>query len=143
MDFSKEQVENILPHRKSALMIDRAFAVEPLRFAKTQTFIDPKWLIFEGHFPDKPVLPGIYITEIMAQAADVMLLAWPENAKLYPMLFQVKQMSYLQPVKPGSTLEIHVECVQDAGQGLYECKAKAYVDEKRVAAGTLTLCLRA
>lgn len=142
MDFLKEQIEKILPHRKSALMIDQAFAVEPGHFAKTQTFIDPGWPVFEGHFPDKPMLPGIYITEIMAQAADVMLLTMPDNEALYPILFQVKQMTYLQPVLPGTTLEVHAECVQDAGQGMYECKVKAYVGEKRVASGTLTLCLR-
>ena len=142
MDFMKEQIEKILPHRKSALMIDQAFAVEPGHFAKTQTFIAPDWPVFEGHFPDKPMLPGIFITEIMAQAADVMLLTLPGNEALYPILLQVKQMTYLQPVLPGTTLVVHAECVQDAGQGMYECKAKAYVGEKRVASGTLTLCLR-
>ncbi len=123
-------------------MVDRVLAVEPGRFAKTQTFVDPQWSIFLGHFPGRPLLPGIYITEIMAQAADIMLLTLPGNKGLYPILFQVKQMTYLHPVLPGTTLDVQVECVQDGGQGLYECKAKAYVDEKRVAAGTLTLCLR-
>ena len=142
MDFSKEQIEKILPHKGSAQMIDRAFAVEPLHFAKTQTYIDPKWPVFAGHFPDRPMLPGVFVTEIMAQAADVMLLTGPGNEHMYPILFQVKQMSYMHPVLPGMTVDVEVECVQDAGQGMYECKAKAYADEKRVAAGTVVLCLR-
>ena len=142
MDFLKEQIDRILPHEKNALMLDRAYDVEPGYKAKTQTFIDPIWFIFEGHFPGKPMLPGVYITEMMAQAAGVMLLTLPENEGLYPVLFQIKQMTYLQPVLPGKVLDIQVECVQDGSQGFYECKAKAYVGGQRVAAGTLTLCLR-
>ena len=142
MYFSKEQIENILPHRGSALMLDQALEVAPGKFVKTQTLIDSELPIFEGHFPGKPMLPGIYITEIMAQAAGVMLLTLPGNESMYPILFQVKQMTYLQPVFPGMMLDIQVECVQDGSQGFYECKAKAYVGEQRAAAGTLTLCLR-
>ena len=142
MEYTKEQIMRLLPHQKSALLVDQAFAVEPGTFAKTQIYIDPAWQIFEGHFPGRPVFPGVGITEAMAQAAGVMLLSVPGNENLYPILFQMKQVTLMQPVYPGDTLTVEVTLAQSAPGQMYECKAKAYVEEKRVAVGTLTLCLK-
>lgn len=136
------QVESVLPHRSPILLIDTVSELEPGVSAKAQTFIEPSWDIFRGHFPSAPVLPGVYIIEAMAQASDLLLLTIPGNENKTPFFLSVSRARFLRQVKPGETIYISAELSCDAGGGMYDCSAVISAGGKRVAAGTISIALR-
>ncbi len=142
MTLSYDEILSILPHRPPMLLIDSASALIPGQSVCTQTYIDPEWDIFVGHFPRLALLPGIYLTEIMAQAAGIMLLSLPEHKGCLPILFEVNQMRFLHPVHPGDTLRGEVTLKVASGQ-MHVCRARAYTGERCVARGELTMAVGA
>ncbi|MCI8894542.1 MAG: beta-hydroxyacyl-ACP dehydratase [Lachnospiraceae bacterium] len=132
---------SILPHRPPMLLVDEVSDLICGQRASARVYIRPDWEVFTGHFPDRPVLPGIYITECMAQAAGAMLLAAPDNRGCLPLLFEVSRMRFLHPVLPGDTLCTQAALSEAAGD-MYVCTAASYVGERCVARGRLTLALK-
>lgn len=141
MTLSSSDLLTILPHRPPMLLLDLVSELSPGQSACGQVFIDPKWDIFAGHFPLHPILPGIYITEIMAQTAGAMLLSVPEHRGCLPILFEVSHMRFLRPVHPGDTLRTEVS-LKMTSEHMYVCRALAYVGEHCVAKGELTMVLK-
>lgn len=141
MILEASDINRILPHRPPLLLVDRA-VVNPDNTVKAEVYLRPEWEIFQGHFPSYPVLPGIYVTESMAQAAGLLLLTMPGNEGKLPLFLNISQMRFLRPARPGDTMQLSAELVQDAGNGIYECKVFAHIDNKKIAAGRISLALR-
>lgn len=76
--------------------------------------IQKDWQIFQGHFPEQPILPGIYIMESMAQTADILLLLSEQNRGKLPLFFQVSQMRFYHPVYPGVRLYLSAQLTSDS-----------------------------
>ena len=89
--LTQEEVLEILPHRPPMLLIDAASRLVPGSEAVATFYIDPQRDIFRGHFPDHPVLPGVYALEAMAQCADLLLLSAERYAGC-PRLLAVLQL---------------------------------------------------
>lgn len=141
MKMEKSDIQAILPHKAPMLLIDQAeLAEDGALHAKVH--IHPDWDIFRGHFPGHPILPAIYITESMAQAADLILLTIPGNEGKLPLFLGISQMRFLRPVVPGDTLELSAKLECDSGDDMYDCAVSASVGGKRVALGKITLALR-
>lgn len=127
MYLNQSAIKELLPHRHPLLLVDEAWLKETS--VEASLYISPDWQIFEGHFPGTPVLPGIYLTESMAQAADLILLSRPENAGKLPYFMGIKNMRFIRPVHPGAVIKLHAELLCDAGGGLYDCSVTAFLSE--------------
>ncbi|MCL4488916.1 MAG: 3-hydroxyacyl-ACP dehydratase FabZ [Chloroflexi bacterium] len=112
-----EQIEKIIPHRAPFLWIDRVEEIEPGVRCVASKFVSPDHPAFAGHFPDKPVLPGIFLIEALAQAAAVMLgSAAPAGVEGTPLLAAVNRFKFLHPVGPGQTLQIETRKLTEVGR---------------------------
>ena len=141
--MEKDEIEKILPHREPLLLVDRVTKLYPPDRIEAEVDIQTDWQIFQGHFPEKPVLPGIYIMESMAQTADILLLLMEQNRGKLPLFFQVSQMRFYHPVYPGERLYLSAQLVCDAGNGMYDCGVTAKTDAGRAAVGMITLAMKA
>lgn len=102
------QIESILPHRYPFLLVDRIIELEEERVVglKNVSINEP---FFRGHFPGRPVMPGVLIIEAMAQTAGVLVLRNIEdrqNKLVY--LATIEQAKFRRPVSPGDQLRIEV-----------------------------------
>lgn len=113
---------DILPHRPPFLFIDRILELDPGRRA-VATWVardvsGGEW--FRGHFPGRPVLPGVLIIEAMAQAGAVAVLADPARRDRIPFFAGIDGGRFRRPVRPGDELRLEVELVHlgtRAGKG--------------------------
>ncbi len=142
MSLSQTQIKEILPHRSPLLLLDSVSELIPGMSIVSSVTINPKWDIFSGHFPDYPVLPGIYITECMSQAAALMLLSIPERNGKLPLLFQLQQIRFLHSVFPGDVMELKASLKCELGNEMYDCKVSSYVNGKKIAYGIVTMVLK-
>mgnify|MGYP000001893024 FL=1 len=140
--LEKEEIKKILPHREPLLLIDQATLSASENRVEAKVNVEADWLVFTGHFPEKPMLPGNYMIESMAQTADILLLFPEQNRGKIPLLFQVSQMRFYHPVYPGECMYLTAEIMTDAGNGMYDCKVSARTETGRVAAGVITLVLK-
>lgn len=141
MILETSDIKNILPQRDPILLIDRA-EISDRTAVSAEVFVDPDWEIFKGHFPGRSILPGIYITESMAQAADLILLTIPGNEKKFPLFLGISQMRFFRPVSPGDTLRLSAKIDCSPGNGMYDCSVSSTVNGKRIASGKISLALR-
>lgn len=132
MDINR--IREILPHRYPFLLVDRVLEVEPGKRLKAYKNITVNEPFFNGHFPERPVMPGVLICEAMAQAAALLAhessnYAAEEN-HIY--LMGMDDVRFRRPVIPGDRLEIEVEMIRQKGM-IWKQKATATVDGERAA----------
>ena len=128
-----------LPHRYPFLLIDRVIECkegEYLTGLKNVTFNEPH---FTGHFPQKPVFPGVLILEALAQATGILAFRTsqkkPDSDSLY-YLVGIDEARFKQPVQPGDQLKLHVR-VDKAKRGVWRFNGEASVDGNVVATAVL------
>src|SRR5437016_6762920 len=128
----------ILPHRYPFLLIDRVTELEHKKrivALKNVTFNEP---FFQGHFPDKPIMPGVLIVEAIAQAGGALLLTEVPNRDELLMLFTgIERARFRRPVVPGDQLRIEV-VVKAWRITAARLEGKAYVDGKVACEATVT-----
>jgi len=128
MSLDINEIQKFLPHRYPFLLIDRVLEMERFKrivAIKNVTFNES---FFQGHFPGKPVMPGVLILESMAQAGGLLLLQEipdRENKLLY--LASMNDVKFRRPVVPGDQLRVEVDIKAWKGD-LCKIQAKAYVD---------------
>ncbi|MBZ5615612.1 MAG: 3-hydroxyacyl-ACP dehydratase FabZ [Acidobacteriia bacterium] len=132
----------MIPHRPPFLWIDRVVELEPGVRCVAVKFIDPKDPIFAGHFPAKPILPGVLLIEAVAQTAGVMMgSAATQDAAgtaQLALLAAVNRFKFLKPVTPGQQLRIETRKLTDAGPMAY-ISGTVWVDGEIVASGELSV----
>lgn len=138
-DGSALDVEGIMeriPHRFPFLMIDEIVRWEAETFLEARKAITIDEPFFEGHFPGQPVFPGVLQIEAAAQSsAALVFLTTPDRSDLL-VFAQVKRFTFLEPVYPGTVLDIRVETeVMRGDSGI--AKARLSVEGTPVAKGTL------
>jgi 3-hydroxyacyl-[acyl-carrier-protein] dehydratase len=131
-----EAIQKILPHRPPFLLVDRVVALEPgVRLVgwKSVTMNEP---FFVGHFPGKPVMPGVLILEALAQACALLAVrsmgADEDMDDKITFLMSIDGAKFRRPVVPGDRLELHVEVVKRKGS-IWRQKGAAVVDGQTVA----------
>ena len=125
-----EDIKKILPHRYPFLLVDRILELEPgkrIVGIKNVTFNEP---FFQGHFPERAVMPGVLIIEVMAQIAGIMVLSVDEHRGKLAYLGTVDNAKFRRPIVPGDTLEVEVEMVRLRGSmGKVRCMARVGGEE--------------
>jgi beta-hydroxyacyl-ACP dehydratase FabZ len=137
------EIESLIPHRSPFLWIDRVEELEPGVRCVAMKFIDPANPMFAGHFPAKPILPGVLLIEAMAQTAGVMLGSAAPQAAVkstggVALLAAVNRFKFLKPVTPGQELRIETKKLTEVGQ-LVCIGGTVSVGEEMVASGELSL----
>ena len=137
--FDLERIKRLIPHRYPFLLVDRLHVIERGEKAvgiKNVTANEP---FFQGHFPEKPVMPGVLIIEALAQTAAVLaldvLLTEEEDAIVY--LTSVENAKFRQQVVPGDTLYLHVR-KEKARSYLWRLAVEARVEGKVVTEALLS-----
>ncbi|HEY2930171.1 MAG TPA: 3-hydroxyacyl-ACP dehydratase FabZ [Acidobacteriota bacterium] len=135
---SLEEIFKLLPHRYPFLLVDRILEWEPgkrIVGLKNVTINEP---FFSGHFPGKPIMPGVLIIEAMAQVGGVLLLhaagAEAQNRLVY--FTSIESARFRKPVVPGDQLRLEVEVLKYKMR-VCRIQGKAFVDGQRVAEGIL------
>jgi 3-hydroxyacyl-[acyl-carrier-protein] dehydratase len=146
--IERNEIETLIPHRPPFLWIDRVEELERGVRCVAVKFVDPVNPIFAGHFPAKPILPGIFLIEAMAQTAGVMLgAAALQNTDKSPavkssegvaLLAAVNRFKFLKPVTPGQELRIETKKLTEVGQ-LVCISGTVWVGGEMVANGELSV----
>jgi 3-hydroxyacyl-[acyl-carrier-protein] dehydratase len=133
-----QAIRDILPHRYPMLLVDRILELEEERVVglKNVSVNEP---FFAGHFPDFPVMPGVLITEAMAQVAGVLVLSQvPDRATKLVLLASIEEAKFRKPVRPGDQLIIEMKVVKRKAT-IAKMAGTATVDGAVVAEATM-LC---
>ena len=139
LPISVERIMEMIPHRYPFLMIDRVIAMELDQFAvgvKNVTINEP---FFTGHFPGKPVMPGVLIIEAMAQTSAVLVvqtLGKEAEGKLVYFM-SIEEAKFRKPVVPGDTLHIRAN-KQQSRRNVWKFQCEATIDGVLAAEATVT-----
>lgn len=114
MIWDKEKIKSILPHREPFLFIDEVIEIDGTDRVKAVKYIKVDEDYFKGHFPGKPIMPGVLIIEAMAQTSIIVYhLCKPEIAMSNPDYYLGKvKAEFLAPVYPGNKIVIQAEKVK-------------------------------
>ena len=135
----EEHVDLGLPHRPPFLFVREIVARDPGVSAKCAAIFDREDPMFAGHFPGDPLVPGVILTEALAQTAGI--AAAPENAKdTKPrfLLSAIRAMKFFQAVRPGERIVLRATKLAQVDD-LLQFEVEATVNETLVAAGQLVL----
>jgi 3-hydroxyacyl-[acyl-carrier-protein] dehydratase len=142
MELSLEEILDVLPHRYPFLLLDRILELtinERVVGLKNVTINEP---FFQGHFPGKPIMPGVLIIEAMAQTGGV--LAFKSNpqhiGKNLIYFLGMDKVKFRKPVVPGDQLILELTALR-RGQKVWKMQGKAFVREALVAEAELTAAI--
>jgi len=132
-----EQIIEAIPHRYPFLMIDRVLDVAPDESALGLKNVTINENYFQGHFPRRPVMPGVLIIEAMAQTAAVLVVKTlgPEMAGKLVYFMSVDNCRFRRPVFPGDQLMVHVT-KKHRRRNVWKFEATAKVDGETAAEAT-------
>ena len=137
--FDVTQIQKMLPHRYPFLLVDRVTELNEGENITAYLNISITNPVFEGHFPDHPIYPGVLIIEGMAQAGGILAFqSVPEeevkNKVVYFM--SIDKAKFRNPVRPGDKLEYKLNVIKHRGK-IWQLDGKAYVDGNLVAEAEL------
>ena len=142
MTLDINEIQKFLPHRYPFLLIDKVLEMERYKRIVAIKNVSINEAFFQGHFPGKPIMPGVLILEAMAQAGGLLLLQEipdRDNKLLY--LASMNDVKFRRPVVPGDQLRIEVNVVAWKGD-LCKIEAKAFV-EGNLATEAKMMCVMA
>jgi 3-hydroxymyristoyl/3-hydroxydecanoyl-(acyl carrier protein) dehydratase len=144
--FELADLRAILPHREPFLFVDRVLKLEPDKFIVAERTLRAEEFYFAGHFPGRPIMPGVLIAEALAQTSGL-LIGLSEQARAdtpptQPKAFflAVTNIKFTHPAQPGDTLGLRAEADRHFGD-LFRFHVEATVGRNLVASGSLTLAL--
>ena len=139
--LTSEEILGLLPHRFPFVLIDRVIDHVPGKKAvalKNVTINEPQ---FQGHFPDRPLMPGVLIVESMAQVGGIIVTQMPDLPKGLFVFAGINNVKFRRPVVPGDQLVITCELLSIKRQRFGKVKGEAHVDGKLVCSGELMFSL--
>ncbi|MBT9614014.1 MAG: 3-hydroxyacyl-ACP dehydratase FabZ [Burkholderiales bacterium] len=138
------EIMNYLPHRFPFLLVDRVETVEPGKRIVAIKNVSINEPFFPGHFPNRPVMPGVLILEAMAQVAAILSFKTagtkPDANSVYYFV-GIDNARFKKPVEPGDQLRLEVEITRTI-KGIWKFAAKAFVGEQLVAEADIMCTVR-
>lgn len=144
VEMDIDEIMKYLPHRYPMLLIDRVVDMqlgESLVAIKNVSYNEP---YFQGHFPNRPVMPAVIILEAMAQATGILVLRsmdkLPSEKSIYYFV-GIDGARFRRPVEPGDQLRIEVKLIRSV-RGIWKLRSDATVEGETVASGDLMGAMR-
>jgi 3-hydroxyacyl-[acyl-carrier-protein] dehydratase len=136
--FDLEAILRILPHRAPFLLLDRVTDLQPRKSAKAIKCVTYNEPFFPGHFPGRPIFPGVLILEALAQLVGVLAYASePFDSSQKLMYFMgIDKARFREHVVPGDRMDLTVEVIQRKSN-IWKCSGTAVVDEATCAEAEL------
>ena len=133
--LNKKQIVDLLPHREPMLLIDELYDMKKLSSATAVVNVKKDSFFVQGHFPDKPVMPGVLIVESFGQAAAALTASGLdkstyENKLVF--LMGVEKARFRNPVIPDCKLILKIEAIRSHGR-VWKYKGEAFVGDKKMA----------
>ena len=133
--IDKKGIERLLPHREPMLLIDKLINIVTLKSATAIVYVKKNSFFVQGHFPEYPVMPGVFIVEAFGQAAAA-LTAHGINPEEYKnklvYLMSVDKARFRNPVVPDCVLYLDIEAIRSHGR-VWKYKGVAKVNEIKMA----------
>lgn len=130
--MDRQAVMEILPHRDPMLFIDSVISADETTL-QAQTHVDPNWPVFQGHFPDFPIMPGVLLIETIAQAGSLILgLRGAVADGKFIGFTGVEQAKFRRAVMPNDKLDIHVELTRER-RGFFKFEGRIEVGSELAA----------
>ena len=139
--LNSEQIMGLLPHRYPIALVDRLIEHEPGKKAvaiKNVTLNEPH---FQGHFPGRPLMPGVLIVEAMAQVGGIIVTQMADLPKGLFVFAGIDGVRFRRPVVPGDQLIISCELISLKRQRFGKVRSEAKVDDQLVCSGDLMFSL--
>jgi 3-hydroxyacyl-[acyl-carrier-protein] dehydratase len=132
-----QRIMQMIPHRYPFLLIDRVVDVVSGESAIGIKNVSINESFFQGHFPQRPVMPGVLVVEAMAQTAAVLVVhtLGPGAERKVVYFMSIDDARFRRPVVPGDVIRVHVAKKQHRGN-VWKFEGKAKVDDKLVAEAT-------
>ena len=140
MELDIRQIQEILPHRYPFLLIDRVTDMEQGKWARAVKCVTANEPFFQGHFPGRPIMPGVLIMEALAQTGAAAILSEEENRGRLVVFGGIKNCRFKRQVTPGDVLELYCELTERRGPVGYG-KAVAKVDGQVAVQGELSFVI--
>ncbi|WP_214268487.1 3-hydroxyacyl-ACP dehydratase FabZ [Staphylococcus pseudoxylosus] len=140
--FDYNEIKEIIPHRQPFLLIDRVVEYEAGERCVAIKQVSGNEPFFQGHFPDYAVMPGVLITESLAQTGAVAILNSEENKGKLALFAGIDKCRFKKQVTPGDTLKLEVEITKMRGP-IGKGNAKATVDGQLACSCELTFAIQA
>lgn len=134
--MNQAEIMKILPHRDDMLLVDEAYVDGTIAHGKKRIRGDEYFL--RGHFPNNPVVPGVILCEMMAQAACVLFPEVPNT--VIRLLTGLDKVRFKRQVKPGDLFETECTLTKSRG-GFYFIRAKGFVEGRICASAELSFAL--
>jgi len=126
-------IMDLLPHRYPLLLVDRILDFEPKEWIRGLKNVSFNEAVFQGHFPSRPVFPGVYIVEAMAQTGGCLLMReYEDRAQKVIYFMGIDAVKFRKPVLPGDQMIMEVKVVQFKGR-ICKMRGEAFVDGQKVA----------
>ena len=138
--FGREAIEEILPHREPFLLLDEVLELRPGEGATARKTVRADEWYLRGHFPERPVMPGVLIVEALAQTGAVAVLSEEENRGRLALFAGIDECRFKRVVEPGDVLELRCELDRVRGP-VGRGKAEAWVDGKLACRAVLTFAV--
>ncbi|MBR4355679.1 MAG: 3-hydroxyacyl-ACP dehydratase FabZ [Elusimicrobiaceae bacterium] len=138
--YGKEYIKANIPHREPFLLVDEIRLLEKGKKYIGVHQVRPDEYYFQGHFPGKPVMPGVLVIESMSQAfGGAVMSAVAQDKKTIPLFLSISEAKFRGMVRPGDTLEMPIEILR-LGR-ISKIYSEAYVQGKLCAQATLNFIL--
>ena len=138
--MGRAEIEAILPHRDPFLLIDEVIELEPgARVVARRRVRADEWY-FAGHFPGRPIMPGVLIVEAMAQTGAIAVLCEEQNRGRLALFAGIDAVRFKRIVEPGDELDLTCDLERVRGP-IGKGRAEARVGGELVARGTLTFAV--
>ena len=133
--LNKNQIENLIPHRKPMLLVDELYDIKKLDSAIGVVNVKKDSFFVQGHFPDNPVMPGVLIVEAFGQSAAALTAhgldkSTYENKLVF--LMGVEKARFRNPVIPDCKLLLKIKAIRSHGR-VWKYQGEAFVNEKKMA----------